>query len=225
MTSKPALPKRSRSAADWEVIERDYRAGVKSVRQIAKEQGVSHTAIQKRADAESWTRDLGAKIRAAAEAKLAREVAKAQVATTEVAKAAERDIVEANATLQAQIVREHRADIQRARGLAQRLMADLEQAVQHRLVLEEAIEELTADDRSLQRRNALMKAVSIAEHTGTLEAMSRTLKNLIALERQAFGIDQMDDQNPDDSYESRLVRLRTIAETPEAEPSDGSAAA
>ena len=39
---------------DWEKIELDYRSGVKSLREIASEQGVSDTAIRKRAKRDNW---------------------------------------------------------------------------------------------------------------------------------------------------------------------------
>lgn len=46
-------------------------------------QGISHTAIQKRAKAEGWERDLGAKIKAKAESPVAkREVAKSVATET-----------------------------------------------------------------------------------------------------------------------------------------------
>ena len=157
------------------------------VAQFGKEQGVLHTAIQKRADAEQWTRDLAGKIRAAADAKLAREVARPQV-STEVAKSTEREIVEANATIQVQIVREHRVDIQRARGLSQRLLGELETAIGNRVILQEIAGEATKDDRSPQRRIMLMKAVALPEHAGTLESVVRSLKHLVQMEREAFAI-------------------------------------
>lgn len=208
----PKSPRR-RAAADWETIERDYRAGIKSIRQIAKEQGISHTAIQKKAESEQWTRDLAGKIRAAADAKLAREVATPKVAT-EVARATERDIVEANAEIQVQIVREHRGNIQRARGLTQQLLDDLSNAMSGRLILQEIIIEETAGDRSPKRRNFLMGAVSLGEHASTLESVTRSLKNLIALERQAFGIDDQAPTDPEDTYEARLKRLYEQAKQP-----------
>ena len=52
---------------DWERIEQLYRAGLLSVREIAATCGVSHTAINKRAKAGSWDRDLKAKIQAKAD--------------------------------------------------------------------------------------------------------------------------------------------------------------
>lgn len=41
---------------DWELIERDYRAGVLSVREIAASQGITHGAIGKRAARDLWVR-------------------------------------------------------------------------------------------------------------------------------------------------------------------------
>ncbi|MDX3929241.1 MAG: hypothetical protein QHC90_26000 [Shinella sp.] len=41
---------------DWHGIEKDYRAGAMSVRDIARWYGVSHTAINKRAKTDNWTR-------------------------------------------------------------------------------------------------------------------------------------------------------------------------
>lgn len=50
--------KKPRSTADWELIERHYRAGLLSLREIAKEGGVTEGAIRKRAKKDGWTRNL-----------------------------------------------------------------------------------------------------------------------------------------------------------------------
>ncbi|UIJ73383.1 hypothetical protein [Aurantimonas sp. HBX-1] len=39
---------------DWACVEQDYRAGVMSVRDIARWYGVSHTAINKKAKTAGW---------------------------------------------------------------------------------------------------------------------------------------------------------------------------
>jgi L-amino acid N-acyltransferase YncA len=57
---------------DWELIEKDYRAGIKTLRQIADERGVSHVAIAKRAKKFGWVRDLSEKIQAKAKEKVTR---------------------------------------------------------------------------------------------------------------------------------------------------------
>ena len=58
---------------DWELIERDYRAGIKTLRQIGEERGVSHPAIAKRAKTFGWVRDLSEKIQQAAKAKVTKQ--------------------------------------------------------------------------------------------------------------------------------------------------------
>ncbi|WP_454723693.1 hypothetical protein [Delftia acidovorans] len=51
----------------WERIEPDYSAGIKSLRQIAAEQGISEEAIRKRAKLDDWSRDLLERIQDKAE--------------------------------------------------------------------------------------------------------------------------------------------------------------
>lgn len=78
--------KKTKPQYDWDLIEKEYRTGLKSNRQLGAEFGPSHTAIAKRAKEYSWTKDLSAKIQQAA----ADKVAKALVAS-EVAAATKKD--------------------------------------------------------------------------------------------------------------------------------------
>lgn len=66
---------------DWELIERDYRAGLKTIRQIGEEHGVSHTAIQKRAKKDEWTRDIAERVQQRARDLVAKKEVSKQVAT------------------------------------------------------------------------------------------------------------------------------------------------
>lgn len=95
-------------AVDWERIEIDFRAGVKSLREIAEGSGTSHVNISKRAKKLGWVRDLSTKIQAKAD-----ELVNAASVNTPVNKAspaAERVTVEAVANSQASIRLAHRAD-------------------------------------------------------------------------------------------------------------------
>ena len=49
---------------DWESIEAEYRCGLKSIREIARDHGCSDKAIRKKAAQEGWARDLSAKVKA-----------------------------------------------------------------------------------------------------------------------------------------------------------------
>ena len=60
-----------RKSIDWELIERDYRAGQFAVVEIGRQHGLSHTAINKRAKRDGWTRDLTDNVRKEVPARLA----------------------------------------------------------------------------------------------------------------------------------------------------------
>jgi hypothetical protein len=51
------------TAHDWDAIERQYRAGQLSIKELARQHKLSDTAIHKRAKAKGWTRDLSGAVR------------------------------------------------------------------------------------------------------------------------------------------------------------------
>ena len=186
-------------APDWERIEADYRAGLLSVREIASSQGISHTAIQKRAKMEGWERDLAAKIKAKAEALVAkREVAKSVAMETA---ATERVIVEANAEVIAGVRMSHRQDIARARKLAMTLLEELEVETGNVDLFEELGEILRSeDDKGQDKRNDVYrKVISSAGRIDGMKKLAETLKVLISLEREAYGLAETERPPSDNS--------------------------
>ena len=173
---------------DWERIEQLYRAGLLSVREIAATCGVSHTAINKRAKAGSWDRDLKAKIQAKADSLVSKAEVSKEVSTQ--ALATERGIVEANAQVIANIRIAHRTDIGRSRRLANKLLDELEGLTDNRDLFERLGELLRSeDDKGQDKRNDLyMKVIDLPARTKTMKELAETLKNLIALERQAYDV-------------------------------------
>jgi len=165
---------------DWEAIERAYRAGVLSVREIAASCGVSHTAIQKRAKANGWERDLKAKIKAKADS----QVASKSVET-------EREIIEVNAEVIANIRMAHRGDISRGRRLTNKLLDELEGLTDNRELFDQLGELMRdPDDNGFDKRNDLYgKVISLPGRSKTMKEMAETLKTLISLERQAYDLD------------------------------------
>lgn len=109
-----------RPPTDWEAIEREFRAGQLSVREIGKLYGVSHTAIQKRAKAHEWVQNLTERVKEAVATKLvASEVATATNAKQAVEEAAARVV---------QVIREHRTSIGRGQKITNALFGELEGA-------------------------------------------------------------------------------------------------
>lgn len=174
---------------DWEAIESDYRAGLLSLREMAAAHGVSHVAIKKRADRDGWTRDLSAKIKAKADDLVNRRAVTSSVTSPNAP--TERQIIEANAQRIARVRGEHRADIGRMRTLVLALLAELETETGDIQAFRELGELLRApDDRGVDKLNDLYhKVISSAGRVDSLKKLSETMKNLIGLEREAYGLD------------------------------------
>jgi hypothetical protein len=182
-----------KKVTDWERIESDYRAGLLSVREIAAAQGISHVAIAKRAKRDGWTRDLGAKIKAKAEALVTSRTVTSEV-TAERA-VTDKAIIEANAEVIANVRLGHRKDIGRARTLAMSLLAELEAQTTDRELFAKVAELLSgsgdeADQVSLpDKMMDLYRAVtSLPGRTKTMKDLGDTLHKLITLEREAYNI-------------------------------------
>jgi hypothetical protein len=169
-------------ATDWELIERDYRAGLLSLREIGKVHGVSDTAIRKKAKAAGWERDLTEKVNE----KVRTELVRSQVRTAN--PQTEREIIEAAAATVVQVVRGHRKHITRQIELVDLLTEQLVDAAGDRENIEKAILAETITDENSKRYAAMMKAVSLPTHAGTIVSLTNALKTLIGLERQAFNV-------------------------------------
>lgn len=59
---------KSRSQADWVLVEKDYRAGIRALRDIAADHSITEASIRKRSKRDGWTRDLTARIKAKVDA-------------------------------------------------------------------------------------------------------------------------------------------------------------
>ncbi len=189
---KPKADKPAKAVSvsvDWDAIENDYRAGIKTLRQIAEEQGITHGAINKRAKRDGWERDLSAKIKAKAAALVSKDAVSNSVSSA--ALVTERAVVEANAELQAGIIRAHRTDITRYRALCQTMLGQLEaESDTPELFRDIGIMLAAPDDKGNDKLNeAYFKAISLPSRIDGVKKLAEALKTLIGLERQAFGID------------------------------------
>jgi hypothetical protein len=159
---------------DWELVEKEFRAGQFSIREIAKRHEITDTTIHKRARRDGWTRELAHKIPAAVRERLARQdgLQKGLHEGLHASHAMEnRNLLDNATTVGADVVKLHRKDIAQLHEikaiLAKRLIAHLNN------------EEL--DGPCLGER----------ETAGDLlEKLGRTTARLIPLERQAYSIDE-----------------------------------
>lgn len=173
---------------DWERIELDYRAGVKTLRQIAEENDVTHGAINKRAKRDGWERDLSAKIVAKAESLVSKSEVSKQVSKD--ALVTERAVIEANAQAIADVILSHRKDIQRNRSLAGKMLSELEAQTNDPELFEQLAELMAEPDQSgVDKLNILYrKVLSLPSRIDSAKKLAETMRVMVALEREAFGV-------------------------------------
>ncbi|MEC3991239.1 hypothetical protein [Proteus mirabilis] len=176
---------------DWEAIESAYRAGMMSIREIASQYEITHQAISKRAKKEGWERDLKAKVKARAENLVAKREVASLVATEKAI--SERQLIEANAEVIANVRMEHRGDIRRARELTNNLFDELSAECADVPALRKLGELMfSPDDNGRDKLNEIYHSIiSLPERVKSAKALSETLKNLVGLERQAYGLDDV----------------------------------
>lgn len=163
---------------DWEAIEREYRANQLSVSEIARQYGISHTAINKRAKAETWTRDL---------AKTVRQTVRAKLVSDEVSEANARETIEIAALRGVQVVRSHQRALSQLNAIGDILATRL---AQH-------LDGIKPDGPGLGDKES---------PSDMLEKLSRTRQRAIQLERQAFNLDGGRDDDDDASVQQASDR-------------------
>jgi len=177
---------------DWETIEKDWRAGIKTKLQMSQEYGISRAAIDKHFDKLGIERDLTEKIKQradalvtqAAVAEVTREVTQKRLVTTE------KEIVEVNARNQADLILAHRKDIPRYQKLAASIMSELEAQTGNKELFDQLGKLLQeADEKGMDKLNEIYrKVIATPQRVDSFKKLTETYKILIGLERQAFGI-------------------------------------
>jgi hypothetical protein len=213
------IPKeQEKRSPDWERIEADYRAGALSLREIATKDGhVTEGAIRKRAKKLEWTRDLAARISAKADDLVRKETVRKEGTQLKIANpAADRLIVEANAEAIARVRLSHRTDISKARSLCLALLGELEVASQEALTIQQLADLLDKAEKGDDGEGkglsdsiwkALDRAMQLPGRAGTLKALSDSLRTLITLEREAWGLAAAD-STPDRDASAAIVLSR-----------------
>lgn len=207
----PASKGKARSKADWEAIERDYRKGILTLRQMASANGITEGAIRKKAKEQEWARNLQERIDQQIQAELVRAEYAKDPKT-------EQQLVQEAVETTVSIVRSHRKQIGTQANLVALLASQLIEAAGNRDELEEAIDDMTKDDKDSRRRQRLMKSIELPTHASTAVNLANAMKTLIGLERQAFNIkDESTPENPLDALIRQVSgsSLPVIHESPE----------
>ena len=144
-----------KTASEWDRIELEYLAGEASIREIADRHELSEGAIRKRAKAEKWVRAV-------------RKPQKVRTSPEPRSTAPETPPAPVDAAVIAE----------RGRQLVGRMLDELDATTTHAGELEELIELETADDRSSQRRDGMLGAISLGGRAKTLKELATAFKTI-----------------------------------------------
>ena len=198
---------------DYARIEPGWRAGILSPRQLAvqytEETGdpVSHAAIVNHFKKAGIDRDLAAKIRAKADAMVTQAMVTGKV--TPQPAVPERQVIEDNATQIASVRISHRKDIARARSVAANLLTELElQAGPDAAAMLADLGELmrSPDDKGQDKLAEIyQKVISLPGRVKTMKDLGDSMRVLIGLEREAYGIEGDDDKSQSGAQRKRVI--------------------
>ena len=151
-----------RKHVDWEGVERDYSAGLLSLRELAEKYGTKEGTIRSRAKVHDWSRDLSKKIYQKVEQisrkEISRSSSRSELSSTE------REIVQANACAIVSIKFKHQKSINRVNNLVDTLFEEIEELSEHK------------------------NADNLPVRVDMTKKLMDTLRISIDKERQAFGI-------------------------------------
>jgi len=169
---------------DWEAIEREFRVGALSIREIGRQYRVSDTAIRKKAKSMGWVRDLTERVRR----EVAHDLVRDQVRSSDVR--TDREIVEEAAARGVEVVRQHRTILGRAMTCAGNIVKQLERGDENE-ELEKALPTILDPNTDPIVAKAIILEIKNTpkDKGGLFRSLSQGLAKLIPLERQAFNLD------------------------------------
>ena len=168
-----------RKPVDWESVERDYSAGLLSLREIAAKYGVDESGIRYKAKRNGWTRDLSKKIEQRTEDKLRKDLLRSELRSENTI--SEKEVIEANAQVIVNIKLGHRTSIKKVNSLVESLLDEIETL------------------------NESKSVENLPMRVDVTKKLMDTLKTSIDKERQAFGI--VDVPTPTENAITELVKV------------------
>ena len=178
---------KAKQRADWDAIERDYRTGKFTLRELADKHGVTHTTISRKAEKLQWSKDLSEAIRQATNTKLVQQAVQQQCTS---AHQNATEVVLVAAEVNTQVILGHRAGLKRITGIKTKLLEQIEQAAENMADLADVIEMVrNPDENGMDRANDyLKKAMGRSALIDDLKKLSDVDEKVRKGEREAFNI-------------------------------------
>ena len=177
-----------RKQVDWESVERDYSAGLLSLREIGAKHGVDEAYIRRKAKTNEWIRDLSKKIQTKVDNLVRKEQVRSDVRSEKAI--SEKEIIEASAQAIVNVKLEHRGDIRKSKNIVNALFDELELTTDNRELFEQLGELLRQESESGQDKlnDIYKKCISMSQRIDGVKKLTDALKTMIGLEREAYDI-------------------------------------
>jgi hypothetical protein len=191
----PAPAKKKRT--DWEAVQRDYRTGQFTLRELEAKHGADNGLISRKAKKEGWTQDLSKAIKAATNAKLVEELVSKEISSSQQKVST---TVLAAAELNKEVILGHRRDIKALASVAAELTQELGQIgkVDLRAMAEMLQDDSLTQEQVAELREAVSNVVKLPMRSLVVQRLSSTYAKLQTLERQAYGLDDPEAPPPVD---------------------------
>lgn len=179
--------KKPRKPVDWEAVEREYRIGLRSLRDIGAEFGCTEGAIRQKAKQFGWERDLAARIAAKTEALVRKAEVRKSLRTDPVS---EREIVEANADRQFKVISKQQERTEKMGEAHDAAVTQLSALLQTPELFTNLGEMMNApDENGVDKLNELYrKATALPATVDMLKKVIESGKTLIEMQNRVFRI-------------------------------------
>lgn len=168
-SNNPAKPKRK--TVDWEPIDKEVRANLLSIRELGRKYNITEAAIRMRMKRNGMVRDLLPEVQRRIKEKLVRSDVRKDNAN-------DAEIVEESADKGVGLIMLHRQDIQNLRNEEQKILSELS--------------DNPTKLHICQYQGKVIETVvgiAVTERAAALQALAQVQHKRIALERQAFSLD------------------------------------
>lgn len=212
--STPAPQPQKRRKVDWEAVERDYRLGKFTLRELEAKHGANNAAIARKVKSEGWTKDLSEAVNQATNARLMQEIVSREISSGQQQVS---NVILAAAELNSRVIFKHREGLSRLDRVKEKLLDQIEQAAEQLPELAEVIEMVRKpDENGVDRANdAMRKAMSRTALVDDLKKLAEIDERVRKGEREAHNIPATG--TPDADKEAR-PKKRYILDFVDVEP-------
>ena len=198
------------NAIDWDAIEKQWKLGQKSNKQLAEEFGIQPSTIGRRSEKFGWVQDKAKDVEATTSSLLI-QAASGNANPNATPSALQ---VKAAAQANADVILSHRSGLMRESAVAEKLLTHIESAIDEiptvseilAFIREASPEESENGDKAFDLlRKAASRGALVDDFKKVVESRERIRKG----QREAFGIDK-DGDKPAFEYEAILRKVNAL---------------